>query len=612
NLDSRVRSEVDAFVRGVNAGIREGRRQRCHELALLRSKPTLIHSVDAVGVVKLLSFAMATNWDCELARLHILLQDGPAALEALHLTYPHWHNTSVEVIEQAGESFSSLASDLSALGDFLGIGGGSNNWIVSGSRTASGRPILANDPHLPPSLPNPWYLCHMRTPERTVVGANFAGSPGFCFGYNGKVAWGVTAGHCDNTDLFVESLSPDGESARGMSGWEKCQTRVEKIEVRGGKTVTELVRETARGPIVTPVIGEEAGLALSMSAVWLGTGPASGVLDLHRAERPEDIREIMNDWPGLSMNVLSGDQEDIAFQLVGMVPKRTEGRGVLPQPAWLDKGWAEGMVPMDEMPSAKNPDCGYFATANNRPLPEGKGPFLGEDWFDGYRQAEIARRLGERTDWDVESCAALQLDESVVPWVELRECVLSAEPGDTEAREVLALLAAWDGKASQDSPAAAVFEFFLADMIRRVVQAKAPKSLDWALGRGFMELAPNSNLALRRVAHVVELIQSAPEGWFQSSWQEQISEALSNAAASLRARSGNQKRWRWGDVRPLTMMHPLGEAPGLGAVFNIGPMPIGGNTNSINVAAVDPANPTNNPIGIATMRMVVEVGNWEN
>src|SRR5262249_51905360 len=261
-----------------------------------------------------------------------------------------------------------LAADLAALQEFLPRGGGSNNWAIAGSRTASGKPILASDPHLAPTAPAPWYLAHVRCPEREAAGAGFVGAPGFGIGHNGFAAWGVTAGLTDNTDLLLETLGPDGSSVREAEGtFSRCETAREVIRVKDGPDVTEDVLLTPRGPILTPIL-EDIPLAVSFRAVWLDPLPVEGFLGAVRARSFAEFRKPFEHWPFFPLNMLYADTAGtIGWQLVGQLPRRRGASGLIPVPA--DRpgvGW-DGLVPFDEMPFAENPERGFLATANNSP-----------------------------------------------------------------------------------------------------------------------------------------------------------------------------------------------------------------------------------------------------
>jgi penicillin amidase len=167
---------------------------------------------------------LASNWDSEISRLKILEADGPDALAALDPTYPEWLSVISPPGQSAGPHVSALIDELEGFLKFTGIGSGSNNWAVDGSRTASGLPIVANDPHLSSALPAHWYLGHITTPDFEVAGASMAGTPGIAVGHNESVAWGITAGQVDNTDLFLEMFNETGDRVKGPEGWEPFES----------------------------------------------------------------------------------------------------------------------------------------------------------------------------------------------------------------------------------------------------------------------------------------------------------------------------------------------------------------------------------------------------
>ncbi len=190
--------------------------------------------------------------------------------------------------------------------------------------------------------------------------------------------------------------------------------------------------------------------------------------------------------------------------------------------------------------------------------------------------------------------------------------MLAVPAGDKDTKQALEVLSAWDGRVTADSPGAAVFEFFICEMIQRAVRAKAPRSGRWALGAGFTAIEQYTFFALRRVGHIVRLLREQPSGWFARSWRDEMGDALKASVSKLREGQGRDtERWQWGSVRPLTLRHPLGVRAPLGRVFNLGPFSWGGDANTVAQSAVDPANPTVNAPFIASLRMVVDVGNWE-
>ena len=412
---------------------RHGLPARPHEMSLLRSDLTEFTAIDVVAILKLQSFTMPSNWDSELARLKVLGLDGRDALRDLDPAYPEWHRVAVPPTAVAGRAADRLAEDLALLQDTVGKGAGSNAWAVSSDKTRSGRPILANDPHLAPALPPHWYLARLQSPHWSLVGAALAGTPAIAVGHNGHCAWGVTAGLTDNTDLFLERIGPDGRSVLQDGDYVPCESRVETIHVKGADPVEEEVLLTPRGPLISPALDGELG-AISMRAIWLDALPIGGFLGTLRARTVEEFRAPFAEWPILPLDIVCADtQGNVGFQLVGQAPRRRSGHGTLPAPGWDTRtGWEEQGVPFEDMPHVLNPDCGYVAAANTQPQPHGEGPYLGVDWIDGYRLGRITEALEERSDWDIPASASLQMDVKSMPWTELRETVLAGrarQPG---------------------------------------------------------------------------------------------------------------------------------------------------------------------------------------
>jgi penicillin amidase len=605
-LSESARETMNAYALGVTAGSTRGLPDKAHEFAVLGGTPSAWDGADVLAVLKLQSFLLPSNWDVEVARLRILRADGPDAVRELD-PVAAWPDEA----GLATASVDALAKELAAIHAVLPRGGGSNNWVIGGSRTASGKPLLASDPHLAPTAPGPWHLAHIRTPEWSAVGAALVGTPGFAIGHNGFAAWGVTAGLTDNTDLFLEQIPPSGGRESSVAASDTGDSRPplgerirETIRVKGAADVVEEVVVTPRGPVVSPLFsGVNEGL--SLRAVWLDPLPVEGFLSVPRARSFEEFRKCFAAWPVLPLNVVYADQTGtIGWQLIGQLPQRTGPASLLPQA--LDKSWT-GLMPFDEMPFIANPERGFIATANQPPDVPNPAKY-GFDYIDGYRAAVIADEIAKRTEpWDAVACGQLQTDVRCLTWEQMRDIVLAVPPTDPDSRDALDLLREWDGRLDIDSAAASVYELFTAELCVRVAKAKAPKSWEAALGDVGLGAAGHNLFADRRISHLVKLLREQPSGWFD--WPAVMNEILSGIMKRLRREVGpSAPFWAWGHLRQLRLEHHLfGKHRLLGRIFNLGPVPCGGDQNTISQAGARPLHPTDFTHNMANLRSVFDL-----
>ncbi|HEX3218947.1 MAG TPA: penicillin acylase family protein, partial [Candidatus Limnocylindria bacterium] len=478
---------------------------------------------------------------------------------------------------------------------------------------ASGAPLLANDPHLAPRLPAPWYLVHLRCPDWQLAGASFVGAPALPIAHNGHAAWGITAGLTDQADLFIEEIGEDGASVRQADGFAACPVLEERIEIRGGETITERVLITPRGPIISPLL-DGAPASLSLSAVWLRPMPIRGFLACVASRTFDEFRGAFAQWPGPALNLVYADRDGhIGYQLVGQLPRRRLGHGTLPLPGWLPGvGWEDELVPFADMPHLLDPSGGFVASANNRPAADGSGPYLGADWMDGYRQARIVEELASRRDWDVPAAAALQMDTLSLAWRRVRDRLLSLDVPDPDAGQALQLLRGWDGHIGAESIAASVWELWLSEMASAMARSKAQGAWRFALGAGFGEIVPITMFHTGSAAQVVERFLAEPEGWFAEGWDRIGAGALASAIHRLRTDHGTDPAgWRWGHLRALTLRHPVSGQRLLADAFNIGPVPMGGDAQTPMQAATGPLHPFDNPGFLANTRVVIDLGDLE-
>ncbi len=559
-LGAAERAQLEAYCAGLNAALAHPDQPRSHEHRLLGIAPSPWQPEDVIGVGLMMCCLLPSNWDAELARLVILCEDGPEAVEALDPSYRPDLPVTSPPGARAGTSPPFVARDLAALRDFVGRSGGSNAWAVSASKTEHGLPLLANDAHLPASLPNLGYLARVTCPEFRVAGISLVGIPAFVTGHNGHVAWGSTSAQVDNTDLFLEELSADEREVREGERFVPCDVREETIAVRGQAPVPLRVVTTRRGSIVArrsdpdeaifaplPLPPTGRANAISFAATWLADRPTRAVLAFHRLRSFADFRAACAEATGCAYATVYADATTIGWALAAEVPVRKHGFGSLPMPGFApDAGWEPEVMSGDRLPRAENPDAGYLACANNQPVPAGEpGAFLGHDFLDGYRQARISELLASRDDWTPARTAALQLDVVTLSWRDTREQLLRVAPSEPRAVRALTLLAAWNGELGPDSAAATVYELWLGEVCERVCKRRAPRAWRTAAGAGVMKLIPGTTFNARRASFVANLIREQPPGFFDS-WPLELAQALETVVARLEREHGTDpRRWAW-------------------------------------------------------------------
>jgi penicillin amidase len=596
-----------AYADGINAGMAQGLPRKAHEFALLGSRPQRWSPIDVLAFVKVIASALSTNWDTELARLIVATGDGLDALMDCDPGCAPEHVVTSPPGMMIGPSLARAAEELRQITALLPMVGASNNWVVAGDRTADGRPFVASDPHLNPTSPSYWYLARMRTPEWECSGAGLVGAPGMIIGQNDSMAWSVTAGRADESDLFIEEVDASGTRVRRGEGWSEVTTRQEHIEVRWGRDVIEEVTVTDRGPIITP-LDDEHPWRLSLAATWLGDTPLRGFFDLPFATTTDEVRAAFDGWIGPPVNLCYAAVDGtIGWTFAASVPARKRWR-LLPQPGGdRAEGWDE-RVTGAELPWCEDPDEGYLATANNQPVTPGR-PDLGDDWVDGYRVGRIGDRLASRSDWTLDGLQQVQLDTYFQAWDDLVPHVDGLAPSHPDAVLARSMLLDWDGDMGPDVPAAALAESWIHHLAVRLYRTRAPKTWETLVGGPVHELSAFTGFYSRRVSFVVRVLGQRsrafepPEGW-----DAMMEAVLVEAVGDLRRAGGNEPSgWRLGTLRPVVFTHPLSKLPGFGRLFDLRPGPVGGSLNTVAMSASDPRHPWGPAVATATLRAVMDV-----
>ncbi len=486
NLPADERSRMDAYARGVNAFIDTHQDTLPPEFRLLHYKPQPWTGADSLSIGMSMVQTLDTHWDVKLAREQIAAKlhnaklesdlypvgswrDHPPTGEILDLSQPHPEPPATDDDDDEDRTETRLhvrpADDLAAVRAAMGLpacGGcapGSNNWVIAGAHTASGKPLLANDMHLELTVPNIWYMADLRAPGYHAAGVTMVGVPYVIAGHNEHVAWGMTALYADTQDLYVEQLDGKGNYKASDGSWKPLAVDHETIRVRGGNDVTVDVKSTAHGPLLNPMLPKETR---PLALAWALYDPSLNVLPVYQlnvASNWAEFSAALGQWCWPTLNIgYSDDQGHIGYHAVGRVPARPAGLAATPIYDHAHE-W-QGYIPFDQMPNAFDPPSGFLATANSRVTSEKFATPLTLEWAEPYRAERIYKSLQGRDQLKPADMIAVQTDIYSEVDQEMAHrfayAIDHAAGADARLKAAADLMRSWDGKLSTDSAAASL------------------------------------------------------------------------------------------------------------------------------------------------------------
>ncbi|MGH2398660.1 MAG: penicillin acylase family protein [bacterium] len=601
--DPEARAAAEAYADGVNAFLARYRNRLPIEFRLLRIAPEAWTPIDTLSYAKLMAWVLSVNWESEILRAHLVSRFGAEGAQSLLPAYPGDHPV---IVPQSVDytPFRSPAVLRAMDAAPLRAGVGSNNWVVAGARSATGSPLLANDPHLEAGMPSIWYEMHLTGGTINVVGSTFPGTPGVIIGHNEHIAWGVTNAGPDVQDLYIERFHPTDPTMYLFKGaWENVSTVEERIVVKGRRDPVVLpVRITRHGPILNGVVdGLPHFVALRWTALERGT-LLSSFSRLMRAANWNEFRDALRLWTVPALNFIFADRAgNIGYQLPGRIPIRAKGDGLLPVPGWTGEFEWTGEIPFDQLPSWFNPARGYIATANNRIAPEGYRYLLAHEWDPGFRARRIESVLTARPKVGMEDVQRLQMDVASLPARAIVNALRQVRIAEEPAASLLAELIAWDGVLSPASRPAAIYEVFrvtLPGLIFRDV-----------LGGDLFEKYMGRSDAW--TMNIIRLLGDPGSPWWGAAGREAIvAQALVQANEVLTKRLGSDRSgWAWGRLHVMRFEHPIGRVPALGWIFNATAPATGGDAYTVNNGGFSPK--TFRQIVVASYRQIIDLGDFD-
>ncbi|MXW00992.1 MAG: penicillin acylase family protein [Holophagales bacterium] len=609
---------VTAWTRGVNAYV-----------DLVLARPELMPpEFEALGyepsrwtpeaVTRIRSHGLLRNATSEFARARFLTEHGAAAL-ALRDRYQPDHRLEVpEGLDLAALSTAPGALDLYRLGtrgarfndlergfqtEVDPASQGSNNWALSPRRTATGRPLLANDPHRTQAVPSLRYIVHLSSPDLDLIGAGEPALPGISIGHNGTIAFGLTIFSIDQEDLYVYRTKPgEPDFYEHRGNWMPMETIEETIPVRGGDARTVELRFTHHGPVLYR--NADRDLAIGLRAAWLepGMAPYLGSIEYIRARNWDQFLAAMNRWGTPSENQVYADTNgNIGWKPGGLAPVRPNWDGLLPVPGDGRYEWS-GYRDMDELPVEFNPERGWVATANEMNLPDGYDVPLGWEWAGPYRRQRIGEVLDAEDAMTVKGAVRLQTDYVSIPARRLHALLGRASP-TPEAGPALELLGGWNAELAADSAAAALFEVWW----RRHLDDEVGRRMAAALGAGEDPLPVQDEHLLRMLEEMDPRLGDRP----RRARDEALLDSLRAAYDDVSKRLGpDPAAWRWGDLHQIELRHPLSAhlPDDIRRLADVGPAERGGSGDTVGNTSY---GADFNQRSGASFRMVIDVGNWD-
>jgi penicillin amidase len=594
-LDPDLLALLERFCGGVNAAAAEARAMP-FEMQLLHLDWRPWRPVDILSLGKLLAFGLSTNWERELLRADMVRALGPELAARLDPAYPA-DNPVVTQEAWSGDGLA-LVEQIDAVRRSIGLAAeasGSNNWAVSGALSATGSPLIAGDPHLPPSMPGIWYQVGLTLGDRTVRGASLPGMPGVYMGQNDDVCWTFTNVMADVQDLFVERI--EGERYLFEDEWRPLEVVQEEIPVKG-RDAPELleVRSTHHGPIVNEALGADTGEPLALRWQTLDQATAfAGMFELHSIRSGLDLVAKLEGHSSPASNLVWADRHgSIGYKLIGRLPLRRGGCPDLPKPGWTGEFEWEGTIPYAELPETVDPESGFLVTANNRIVGDEYPHHITSEWLDGFRAKRIEQLLRASTEHDLEGFEAMQSDNLSLPGIEAARRLGRLKPEGQRERSAIERLRSWDGRLDPDSIAGTIYQAFLLRLAREVARsAIGDRDLceRW-LDRADNGFTPHVTSPWRWHSHLMKLWEEGDEELIGRPWEELVLEALGGALDDLGDRFGpDAEGWRWGHVHEMEFPHPLGEAnPLLRRLLNRS-LRAGGAQETVSQIAYDPNDP---------------------
>jgi penicillin amidase len=619
-MEPEVTDALLAFADGINQYLTTQTDKLPPEFAILGYKPEPwepYHTLNLIGYMA---------WDLKAGWSELLLEKISKVTDSIHLVelmpdvsvyksfvYPdlNMNRASSSVVSSLME----VKGKLENLG--VEIFNGSNNWAVSGKKSVTGKPILANDMHLGLNIPGVWYQMHQVVKGKlNVTGVVLPGQPFVICGHNDKIAWGMTNTYVDNMDFYLEKINPDDSNQYlYLNEWKNFKIKRELIAIKGGDTARREIRFSHRGPVIS---GFKKIESETVTMHWVGdefSNEIKTVYLLNRAGNWEEFKEALKTFRSISQNIVYADQEgNIGLFCAAGIPvrKRTEVFGILP--GWTDEYNWKGMVPFEELPYSYNPLNGFVSSANNKTVDDSYPYHIGNWYALPYRIDRIRELLGEKEELSVDDFKRIQLDQKALMAIHFQPALIkaleNAEGLSELQQQCMQLIDSWDGTMSKNSSEAAIFETFYIKLRENLFSDELGKEL-------YQNLDNVQSIIRPAVYRILERNESAWADDITTEKKETLADiyvrSFQAAVDELQQKLGDEPaKWEWGNVHQITLMHPLSSVKILDRVFAFsrGPYKVGGSFHTVSPYTYPASDPLQVNHG-SSHRHIYTFDNWD-
>lgn len=614
---------LSAYVDGVNAFIQTHLDRLPLEFRVLGVVPEPWRPEDTLGWAKVMALQGAKNWQEEIVGAMLVQRLGANRARDLLGLERQAAMTNIPPCLDLAANWPHARLGAEAILPVLG--GGSNNWVVHGTRTETGAPLLANDMHLDVRIPSAWYEIHLSGGDFDVTGLSLPGVPLVIAGHNREVAWGITFAYTDTQDFFLERMHPERKDQYLYKGeWISAEKVDEPIRVKGRQApVAHEVLYTVHGPILSPLVPAPDG-AYALALRWSVHDPGRLIAPLVGMNRAADVAQFKAAavaWTDPSINLVCADRKgDIGYVLAGRIPLRPQGNGLGPFEGWEGRYDWTGYVPDAEKPWWVNPGEGFVVTANNRVVGPDYPHFLSENYLAPHRAARIGQVLAAKNPVSIDDFKSLQGDFRSLQAERFIGALAPLEGRSPAAKDLLARLRAWDQTLGPGSREGAIYEVLFQRLLENTFRDELGPVAEYFFGAGLTALAPLNTFLAHSRDRLLGLMADPGSAWFddrttpeRETLAEILEKSLTESDAFLRKHLGaDPAAWRWGRLHRIVFEHPLGQVPPLDRIFNLGPFETGGDFSTVWQSAVVPGMDFNYKGWTVSNRHIYDLADWDN